>query len=253
MTTYRASSIKDRVASAGGAALLVVAIGYGLMTGLSVDFRTRVSEELKAFSVLPPAPPPPRKEIVPAPRKAEKRKEAEAAPPNLTAKPTEVVAPPPVIRLPQPPPIPVAPVAGAGIDPRAGAAPVVGPGTGSGGQGNGRGSGRGGDGDGGGGGEIPLELIRGELRYRDLPRDLYEAHVSGTVGMAFDVSAKGRVTACRITRSSRNPRLDAATCALIIEKLRYRPTRNAAGQAVPDTVTGEQVWTIERGRYEDDE
>ncbi|WP_277970266.1 energy transducer TonB, partial [Sphingomonas echinoides] len=98
-----------------------------------------------------------------------------------------------------------------------------------------------------------LELIRGELRYADLPRDMYAAHVSGIVGMAFDVSAKGRVTACRITRSSRNPRLDAATCALIIEKLRYRPTRNAAGQAVPDTVTGEQVWTIERGRYEDDE
>ena len=256
MTMYQSSSTGDRIKGAGGAALLVAAIGYGLVTGLSVDFRTRVVEEMKAFSVLPPAPPPPpppKKNVVPAPRKAEKRKEAEAAPPNLTAKPTEVVAPPPVIRLPQPPPVVVAPVAGPGIDPRAGAAPVVGPGTGSGGQGNGRGSGRGGEGDGGGGGEIPLELIRGELRYRDLPRDLYEAHVSGTVEMAFDVGVKGRVTACRITRSSGNRRLDAATCALIIEKLRYRPTRTAAGVAVPDTVTGEQVWTIERGMGGDEE
>jgi len=253
MTTYQASSTGDRIKGAGGAALLVAAIGYGLVTGLSVDFRTRVVEEMKAFSVLLPAPPPPRKEMVPAPRKAEKRKEAEAAPPNLTAKPTEVVAPPPIIRLPQPPPIVVAPVAGPGIEARAGAAPVVGPGTGSGGQGNGRGSGRGGDGDGGGGGDIPLELIRGELRYRDLPRDLYDAHVAGTVEMAFDVGVKGRVTACRITRSSGNRRLDAVTCALIIEKLRYRPTRTAAGVAVPDTVTGEQVWTIERGMGGDEE
>ncbi len=253
MTTYQPSSTGDRIKGAGGAALLVVAIGYGLVTGLSVDFRTRVVEEMKAFSVLPPAPPPPKKEVVPAPRKAEKRKEAEAAPPNLTAKPTEVVVPPPVIRLPKPPPIVVAPVAGPGTDPKAGAAPVVGPGTGSGGQGNGRGSGRGGDGDGGGGGEIPLRLISGPLRYRDLPRDLYAANVTGTVEMEFVVGVKGRVTACRITRSSGNARLDAATCGLTVAKLRYRPTRTAAGMAVPDTVAGEQVWTSDRVEGGDEE
>ena len=252
MTTYHPSSTSDRIKSAGGAAVLVIAIGYGLVTGLSVDFRTKVVEDLKAFVVTPPAPPP-KRDVVPKPRRAEKRKEAAASPPNRTAKPTEVVAPPPVIRLPQPPPLPVAPVAGVGFEAKAGAAPVVGPGTGSGGQGNGLGSGRGGDGDGGGGGEIPLELIRGELRYRDLPRDLYAAHASGTVEMAFDVGVSGRVTACRITRSSGNRRLDAATCALIIEKLRYRPTRTAAGKPIPDTVSGEQVWTIERGEGGDEE
>lgn len=250
VTTYRPST-QDRVKSAAGAAVLVVAIGYGLVAGLSVDFRTQVVEDLKAFVVSPPAPPP-KRDPVPAPRKAQKRREGAASPPNLTAKATEVVAPPPVIRLPQPPPIPVAPVAGVGADPSAGAAPIVGPGTGSGGQGNGTGSGNGGDGDGDGGGEIPLELIRGKLRYAELPRALYDARVVGTVGMEFDVGVKGRVTACRVTHSSGNTQLDAATCRMIIDKLRYRPTRNAAGKAITDTVAGDQVWTVEQGGAEDD-
>lgn len=249
MTHYHPST-QDRLKGAGGAALLVLAIGYGLISGLSVDFRTKVVEDLKAFVVTPPAPPP-KPDVVPAPHEAQKRKAGAAAPPNLTAKANEVVAPPLVIRPPQPPPIAVAPIAGIGSDPSAGASPVRGPGTGSGGQGNGTGSGDGGDGDGGGGGEIPLQLIHGELKYRDLPRALYDAGVAGKVGLEFDVGVKGRVTACRVTRSSGNAALDAATCQLIIDKLRYRPTRNAAGRAIPDTVTGEQVWTVERDRGDD--
>ncbi|MDX5985633.1 energy transducer TonB [Sphingomonas echinoides] len=245
MHSYQPSS-QDRIKGAGGAALLVVAIGYGLVNGLSVDFRTKMVEDLKAFVVAPPAPPP-KPDVVPAPRQAQKHKEGAASPPNLKAKASEVVAPPIVLHAP-PPPVVVAPIAGVGAERSAGAAPVIGPGTGSGGQGNGTGSGSGGDGDGGGGGEIPLRLIHGELRYRDLPRPLYEAGVSGTVEMEFDVGVKGRVTGCRITRSSGNAALDAATCQLIIDKLRYRPTRNAAGQPIPDTVVGEQVWTVQRDR-----
>lgn len=246
MSTYRTSR-QDRIKSAGGAALLVVAIGYGLANGLSVDMRTRMVEDLKAFVVAPPAPPL-KHDPVPAPKKAEKRKQGAASPPNLKAKATPIVAPPVVIRPVQPPPVIAAPVAGIGAQRSAGAAPVVGPGTGSGGQGNGTGSGSGGDGDGGGGGETPLRLIRGELRYRDLPRQLYEAGVSGTVEMDFDVGVQGRVTACRITRSSGNAALDAATCQLIQQKLRYRPTLNAAGRPIPDTVEGEQIWTVQRDR-----
>ena len=57
MTHYHPST-QDRLKGAGGAALLVLAIGYGLISGLSVDFRTKVVEDLKAFVVTPPAPPP---------------------------------------------------------------------------------------------------------------------------------------------------------------------------------------------------
>lgn len=249
MTAYHPPT-QDRIVGAGGAALMVVAIGYGLVAGLSVDFRARAVENLKAFVMAPPAPPPPKPPIAPARHQAQKRKAGAASPPNLTAKATEVVAPPLVIRPLQPPPVTVASVAGPGDAPTTGAALVAGPGSGSGGQGNGTGSGSGGDGDGGGGG-TPLRLISGKLRYRDLPRELYDAGVAGAVGMEFDVGVTGRVTACRITHTSGNADLDAATCALITEKLRYRPTRDASGRPVPDTVLGKQEWTVTRSERDE--
>ncbi len=242
--SYRIATTRDRVRGAGGAAVLVGLIGYGLVTGLGVDFPHRIAEDLKVVALLPDAPPP-RPDPVPARKQAEKRKEGAAAPPNLTAKATEIVAPPPPIVLRQPVPVVVAPVAGLGDDRSAGAAPVVGPGTGSGGRGNGLGSGDGGDGDGGGGG-TEAELVSNTLRYKDLPRDLWDARAAGTVTYRATIGVDGRLSDCRIARTSGDARLDAATCALALRNVRFRPARDARGRKVADSALFEQEWTVDR-------
>ena len=117
------TSRQDRWTSAGVAALLMGGVGYLLIVGLGGQAAQRIADELKVIAVLPEHRPPP-PDPVPARKQDEKRKEGAASPPNLKAQATPVVAPPPVLR-PPPPPVAVAPVAGVGIDPSAGAAPVV--------------------------------------------------------------------------------------------------------------------------------
>ena len=240
---YQIATTQDRLRSALGAGALVGLIGYGLIVGLAPHLTRTLTEDLKVVALLPDAPPPP-PDPVPARKEAEKRKEAAAAPPNLKSKATEIVAPPPPIVLRQPDPVVVAPVAGLGNQASAGAALVAGPGTGSGGQGNGLGSGDGGDGDGGGGG-TEAELISNKLRYKDLPRDLWDAHAGGTVTYRATIGINGRLSDCRIARSSGNARLDAATCVLALQHVRFRPARDASGRKVADTALFEQEWTVD--------
>jgi protein TonB len=235
---------QDRIKSAAGAAALVVLIGYGLIAGLGVGASQRIVEQLSVLALLPESPPPP-PDPVRAPKQAEKRKEGAASPPNITSKATELVAPPVSILIPQPTPVVVSPVAGLGSDRSAGAAPIVGPGTGSGGQGNGLGSGDGGDGDGGGGGS-DAELVSNKLNYADLPRALWDAHAAGTVTYRATIGTNGRLSDCRVTRSSGNPALDAATCALALRHVRFRPARDETGRKVTDSATFEQEWAVER-------
>ncbi|WP_404367918.1 energy transducer TonB [Sphingomonas sp. MMS24-J45] len=243
MTGY-GSTRADRIKSAGAAAVLVALILYGLAIGLGVGAAQRIVEQLTVVALLPESAPPPKPDPVRAPKHAEKRKEGAASPPNITSKATELVAPPVPVLLP-PPPVVVAPIAGLGADSSAGAAPVVGPGTGSGGQGNGLGSGDGGDGDGGGGG-TEAELVSNKLRYRDLPRALWDAQAAGLVTYRATIGTNGRLSDCRIVRSSGNAALDAATCSLALQHVRFRPARDAKGRKVTDTALFEQEWTVER-------
>ena len=239
---YRAGQrgwTRGRLASAAGAAVVQALFAWVLIVGLTVGVpRNIIDDPLKLFSVTPP-PPPPR--TAPAPPRASHKKAGKASPANLRAKPTEIVAPKPVAPVP-PPPVVAAPKAGPGTAPSAGAAPVPGPGTGAGGQGEGTGAG--GDGDGGGG--TSLEWIKGEIKPSDYPHDALKAGASGTVYLSFVVGVEGRVTSCTVTRSSGNAELDSTTCRLIMERFRYRPTRDRHGRPVPDEVIGFHKWDLWR-------
>lgn len=238
---------QDRIKSAIGVAALHTLLGYAFIVGLGMRLPEQVSSQLKMFDVRPdPPPPPPREEIKPARQRAPKR-EGAAAPPNKKSVAAPVVAPKPQIVLPVPPPIVAAPVPRLGDDRSAGAAVLPGPGTGSGGQGNGTGSGASGDGPGGGGGKArPERWVSGRLRDSDYPRDAADSDHDQLVGLRFTVGTAGRVTDCAVTRSSGDPVLDRATCRLIIERLRYRPARDARGKPVPAVVIGEQEWFVRR-------
>ncbi len=241
---------KERAASALTVALIHALVLYALLLSVGVDFRKVADESLKLFDVPEPPPPPLTKPARPhiekkARRPRPKDPEGAASPANLRNTPTEIVAPKPVI--PVPTPLPAAKVAGQGTIAAAGAARVPGPGTGAGGQGNGTGSGTQGSGTGGGGGGgrgVHARWISGAIRDSDYPRAALEARRSGIVHLRFVVGPTGRVESCTVTRSSGSSALDSTTCRLILQRFRYRPARDGAGNPVAETVRGEHVWEL---------
>lgn len=229
-----APPIGSRVIGAVCAAAVVCLFGMLFLRGfeMPVSLPASMKTQLLNFTLEPPPPPVP--PPPPPPRKAAPKPKGEAAPPNLKSRSTEIVAPPPI--RPVPVPVIAAKQADLGSDATSGAALVAGPGTGAGGAGRGTG--------GGGGGGTPLRWLSGELTDDDYPESALEAGKSGTVGLRFTVGVNGRVTRCVVTRSSGNAALDETTCRLIQKRFRYAPTRDAQGNAVPDTVTGEHEWEI---------
>lgn len=226
------SSRRDRIASAVLAGVIQLALGVALLRGLGFSLPESVREQLTVFDLArpPDPPPPPERQQVEQPKQAA-RKEGEAAPANIRSKPTNVVAPPPVVPLPVTPPIPTAPVADTGRDATAGASDRYGPGTGAGGFGNGRGSGGDGDGDGGGGTETPPRRIGGRLSPTDYEREPGD-FARRRVYVRYTVEEDGRVGACRVQRGSGDPRLDSIICPLIRQRFRFRPSLDEDGRPV---------------------
>jgi protein TonB len=166
-----------------------------------------------------------------------------AAPPALTAEPTPVVAPDPVVPIERVS-IPAAPVAGEAAAPSAGAAPVPGPGTGAGGSSAGRGAGGSGAGSGSGGVVTRARLLRGRIRDSDYPRRAWRDRAEGQVFAIIRIAADGSVADCRVATSSGHPELDEATCRLIRQRFRFEPARDAQGNRVADVGGWLQRWWI---------
>lgn len=232
---------RDRIASAGGVALVHALLGYALITGLKFELPQRVSDELKLIDVLPALEPPKPRPEIPHKVKSE-RPEGEASPPNLRAEPTQIVLPPPKVIVPTPNPMPVAPIAGVGNAPSAGSADVPGPGYGAGGWGNGRGAGGRGDGDGAGGVQTPPRQRRGQLSYDDAPDYIREEAIGGVVQVRYRVEANGRVSFCEVVQSSGHPDLDQATCREIQRRFRFDPARDEDGAPVPSFIIQRHFW-----------
>ncbi|MFC3712116.1 energy transducer TonB [Sphingoaurantiacus capsulatus] len=199
-----------------------------------------VTQAMEVFEVPTPAPP-----VAPSPEPAKQapNEAGEASAANKHAKPTEVVAPKPVVKVETPPPIVAAPVASSGREADAGATPVVGPGTGAGGVGQGLGSGGQGTGTGGGGGSA--YWVSGRIRDRDYPRAASKARAGGAVVTNFEVGTDGRVSNCRVVQSSGRSDLDATTCALIEKRFRYKPALDANGRPVRSVEGWRQTWWLE--------
>lgn len=240
-----------------------------LLRGLQGDPLQKESDPLRLVPVPPPVtiiepdrpPPPADDKAAPNPlRLADPRPEGAASPPNLKAEPSPFVAPEPIVRPPIPPPSAVtpSPIAGTGAAPSAGAAPVRGPGTGSGGIGNGRGSGAGGSGTGGGGGgggadgagivARPPRWVCCDISPDEAPREVQDRAPPGrsVVSVVYAVEADGRVTGCRVSRSSGSRELDQLTCRLVERRYRFQPARNPFGRAIRvDDVGDDHEWIFE--------
>lgn len=247
---------RDRAKSVAGVAVFHALLGYALIYGLGIDVVQQATQQLKMFDVKEEPPPPPAEPPIPEQARTEKPKpidpEGAASAANLKNTPSPIVAPPPEIRLPVPPPVIAAPIAAQGSAPAAGAAPIRGPGTGAGGVGYGTGSGAygNGTGGGGGGGMTPARWIRGGISESDYPRGAWDAGAGGTVSLRFNVGTDGRVRGCRVTRSSGRSDLDNVTCRLIERRFVYRPATDMRGRPVVSTVIGQHEWVAERRPFE---
>lgn len=186
--------------------------------------------DLTAIELPREQPPPPTHHRAPS---------GHAAPPGARAKVAPVVAMSQPI--PRPRPVPAAPIAGQGVAARSGAA-RSGTGSGAGGVGLGTGSGQGGEGEGAGGNDA--EWIGGDIKDSDYPEAARQAEVQGTTRTVITVGTDGRASTCHVTRSSGHAVLDEATCRLVLRRFRFRPARDASGQAVVDEVDYDQEWTL---------
>lgn len=81
----------------------------------------------------------------------------------------------------------------------------------------------------------------------DYPAAALRNNQQGRVGFTLDISAAGRVTACRVTESSGSPALDNATCRIMQARARYTPARNRRGVAVADRDQAVIRWALPSG------
>jgi len=80
--------------------------------------------------------------------------------------------------------------------------------------------------------------LGGGLMNSDNPGGRYQ----GTVAVRFTVEPNGRVSDCRPVASSGYPALDATTCSLVEQRLRFSPALNAQGQPISTEVQTSYTW-----------
>jgi protein TonB len=78
----------------------------------------------------------------------------------------------------------------------------------------------------------------------DYPARALREEAEGTVVMAFDIGADGRVTSCRISQSSGNSDLDETSCRLMMRRGRFSPALDQAGNPIASTGTRRVTWKM---------
>lgn len=203
-------------------AIIHVALGYALITGLAASAFQEVVERVTTVDVSEPPPPPPDEPPPPPPENV-------APPPPVAPVPPISIAPRPpdvqtqvTIPPPAPPAVIIPPAA-----PIAAPAPPPPPPPSQ---------------------ARPLRA-EGQNRWARQIQENYPARAireeaSGTVGVSVTVGPNGRVTECSVTSSSGNSSLDAAACDGMRRFARYTPALNAAGTAISANTSTRIVYQL---------
>jgi periplasmic protein TonB len=232
---------RERAYALAAVAAVQLALGFALLNGLNVQIPRSADVVQRLIDVALLKPPPP----VPPPV-VSKPKPKPVQHPSLSAPKGE---PKPLGGSPGPKPAHAPPSVAPVIPIRPTVAPSGG-GTGTGpALGSGAGGGTGGKGYGEGEGGTDLEQIAGDFLPSDYPPDLGRAGIGGRVSVSFTVLPNGRVTGCRVTRSSRVPQLDALTCRIIEQRFRFRPSTDRYGRPIADEADLDQDWIPPRRSY----
>jgi len=232
MSSYRGTADRpDQAKAIAGVVAVHAALAAAILSGLSVPVVKQAVERLTTIDIKEP-PPPPRPPPPPAPKPQQMKRAAGAPAPK--AEPTPVVAPPP--KIPAPSPIPEAKIAGTGSAPSSGAN-AAGTGTGAGGTGNGSG--------GGGYGDYsrftPAHVV-GRIPNSEYRRISAGRIPTGSAMISFRVNPNGRISNCRIVRSSGDPYVDAMVCEAATRWLVFSPARDPAGAPVSQDITYTPNW-----------
>ncbi|MFM7348024.1 MAG: energy transducer TonB [Erythrobacter sp.] len=86
----------------------------------------------------------------------------------------------------------------------------------------------------------PLRWVTNE-DYR--PRWILE-QMAGTARFTLAIDTTGRVTDCKLNRSTGHPPLDTATCELVKQRARFEAARDETGKPVAGSYTGSVTWKI---------
>ncbi|WP_108787387.1 hypothetical protein [Erythrobacter sp. Alg231-14] len=204
-------------------ALFHIVALYGLSRLLAPQLTASVEREvIDAFTVVITAPDEP--DTPPEPDEGAAGAQGEEAVPQPVTAPTS-----PIERNPEP--RPQASSTGAA---QTSGAREAGDSTGSEGEGQGTGSGNQGGGQ-GNGVAIRPSVASGALDPRrdfPIPEGGREARFGTSVTVFFMVTTDGRARDCSVTRSTADAQSTGLVCGLVMEKIRFNPARNRAGDPV---------------------
>lgn len=209
----------NRTAALVVVALIHLALGYALVTGLAYNVMKQAAEDLKTFDVEEEPPPP----------------EEEPPPPEnepQTPPPPQVAAPPPLVRTPvvsspvqatpNPPPFVPTPV----YRPAPPAPPAPPPVR-----------------------RVEPQSVSGNLqglfRESDYPSSAVENEEQGTVSVVLSIGPNGRVSNCSVASSSGSRSLDSATCRVLTSRAKFTPARDSTGTAISGTFRQRITWRLE--------
>ena len=89
--------------------------------------------------------------------------------------------------------------------------------------------------------ERPIAELFSEADY---PPGALRQGVEGSTQIEVDIGTSGRPTRCIVTYTSGNSELDSRTCAVTMERARFRAALDHAGRPVPDTASFKIIWRI---------
>lgn len=198
-------------------ALIHVAVGYALVTGLAYEAAKKVINKVTTVDIEEekpkedePPPPPPKEDTPPPP--------IVAPPPPINIAP----APPPVQTVITPPPPPPVVIQTAAPPPPPPPAPSKAKGATPKGMGS--------------------WAARIQSNYP--PRAAREER-EGRVGVRVAIGTDGRVTSCSVTSSSGSPDLDEAACDGMTRYARFNPAQDSAGNPIADSYSTAIVYRLD--------
>jgi periplasmic protein TonB len=207
----------NRTAAIVIVALIHIALGYALVTGLAYNVIKNAADKMKTFDVEEEPPPPP--------------EEPPPPPDTETPPPPQIVAPPPIVRTNTvAPPIISTPVAPPPvITPTARPAPPAPPAP-------------------------PKPVISQAAKAKanlpslfstdDYPPSALRNEEQGTTAVRITVGTDGRVADCSVTSSSGSSTLDAATCSIIKRRARYTPAKDQSGNPITGNDSARIRWVL---------
>ena len=199
-------------------ALIHIGIGYVLISGLAYEAAKKMVERVTTVDIEEPPPPEEPDEPPPPPPEqptAPPPPVAPAPPINISPAPPPVqtttrISPPAPPALTIPPPAPPAPPAPR-FQPKS-AEPRGNPGS--------------------------------WATTNDYPSRALREERQGTTGFSVSIGTDGRVTDCRITRSSGHPDLDETTCKMVSRRARFKPATDGDGNPTTGSWASSVRWEI---------